>query len=214
MELKNIGKELTTILIAALILGLACSFLNVTIFFAATISLFIIIFFNVLIKKIYAYNLEADIKPKFWSIYYYGFQKNAHFSKPIPMFWLPLVLSLATRGLFWWLPILEFEVKPKTERVTKRHGLYRFSQMTDWHIALIATMGMFINLILAVLGYIGASWFPSLGLFARLNIYFAAWSILPLSGLDGSKIFFGSRPLWVTMLVIVAIFLGYSLMVF
>ena len=70
--------------------------------------------------------------------------------------------------------------------------------MTDWHIALIAVAGIIINLIAAIIGYVAG--FET---FAKLNIWFAAWALIPLSSLDGSKIFFGSRPLWFTMLVIV-----------
>ena len=210
---KGFGKEILVIIIAAIILGLSVSFLDVSLLLISTISFIIIIGANVAVKKIYAYSLEADTKTKFWEWYQYGFPRAAHFKKPLPMMWLPLVLSLISKGFFWWLAILEFDVKPRVERVSRRHGLYRFSEITDWHVALIASVGIVINLILAIIGYIVASWLPAAEQFATLSIYFAAWSIIPLGSLDGSKIFFGSRALWFTLLVIVGIFLGYSFMV-
>ena len=207
-QIKELSKEVLTILVASIILGLVVAFPSSSLIIYSVISFLIIIALNITAKKILAYYFEADIKTKFWTLYQFWFTKRAHFKKPVPMLWLPLVLSFISRGMIWWLGILEFDVKAKTERVSRRHGLYRFSEITEWHIALIATIGIAVNLTLAIIGYI--SGFET---FAKLNIYFATWSIIPLSSLDGSKIFFGSKPLWFTMLTIIAIFLGYSLMV-
>lgn len=119
------------------------------------------------------------------------------------------LLSLITKGFVQWLAILESDVTPKTERVAKRHGLYRFTQITEWHIAWIATWGIIVNFILAIIGYIAG-----FELFAKLSIYFIAWSIIPLSGLDGAKIFFSSRGLWITLFTIIIIVLGWGLIIF
>jgi len=201
--------EIITIILAAAVLAVSYSFINTSIFLQVGISFLIIIVLNVLIKKAIAFYFEAKTVTKFWGWRQYWFAKRSHFKKPVPMIWLPLILSFFTRGLLnFWFGILEFDIKPKTERVSRRHGLYRFSEMTDWHIALIAVAGIAINLIAAIVSYLAG--FET---FAKLNIWFAAWSIIPLSSLDGNKIFFGSRPLWFTMLVIVGIFLGYSLVV-
>ena len=201
--------EITTIVLASIILAVTYSFRNTRLFIWAGISFLIIITLNVLAKKIIAYNFEAKARIKFWGWFQFGFGKKAHFKKPLPMLWLPLVLSFFTKGLLnFWFGILEFDIKPKTERVSRRHGLYRFSEMTDWHIALIVAAGIVINLIASIVGYVAG--FET---FARLSIWFAAWSLIPISSLDGSKLFFGSRALWFTMLVIVGIFLGYSLAV-
>jgi len=215
MNAKETSIEIITIILAIIVLSLAVSYSDSSILLAATISFVFIISLNIAAKKILAYYFEADIKTKFWSWYQYWFSKGSHFKKPLPMLWLPLVLSLVTKGFFWCLAVLEFDVKPRTERVSKRHGLYRFSDMTDWHIALIATAGIITNLVLAVIGYmLGSIGYASgFELFARLNIYFAAWSIIPLSNLDGSKVFFGSKILWFTMLVIISIFVGWTLMI-
>ena len=209
MKIPEWLTEIITIILAAAVLAVSYSFTNTSIFLQVTLSFLIIIVLNVLIKKAVAYYFEAKTITKVWGVSQFWFTVRSHFKKPLPMIWLPIVLSFFTKGLVnFWFGILEFDIKPKTERVSKRHGLYRFSEMTDWHIALIAVAGIIINLVLAILGYLAG--FET---FAKLNIWFAAWSIIPLSGLDGSKIFFGSRPLWFTMLVIVGIFLGYSLAV-
>jgi len=188
--------------------AISISFKDATIMYAAAISFFIIIGANVLIKKIIGYFLEIDVKTRFWSIYQYGFRKDSHFRKPLPMLGLPLLLSFFTGGFFWWLAILEFDIAPKTERVAKRHGLYRFAELTEWHVAWIAIWGIILNLVLAVIAYIAG-----FEMFARLSLYFAAWSILPLPGLDGAKIFFSNKGLWTIFFIITMIILGWGLIV-
>lgn len=190
----NLIKEIGTVLIATLVLAFTISFNNNSILLYSIISFFIIISLTASIKKMIGHLLEIDVQTKFWSIYQWGFRKDAHFKTPTPLLWVPLIISLFSKGLVWWLAILEFEVNPKTERVSKRHGLYRFTQVTEWHIAWIAVWGIITNIILSILGYLSG-----FELFARLNIYYALWSLVPISNLDGSKIFFSSRGLWTTI---------------
>ena len=206
MDTKKSLTEIFIIVLASLVLAISVGFDNISLVYSAGISFLIILGLNVLIKKIVGYFLEIDVRTKFWSWQQYGFRKDSHFKKPIPMIWIPLIVSLFTKGAFWWLAILEFDVVPKTERVSKRHGLYRFTQVTEWHVAWITAAGIILNLFLGIIGYVAG-----FELFAKLSIYFAAWSILPLSNLDGSKIFFASRTFWTILLTIILILLGWSL---
>lgn len=208
MDIKKLSLEIFIIILASLVLGVSVGFDNMSLAYTAGISFLIIIGANVLIKKIVGFFLEINVRTKFWSWYRYGFRKDSHFKKPVPMLWIPLVGSLFSRGVFWWLAILEFDVTAKTERVAKRHGLYRFTQVTEWHIAWIATWGIILNFALAIIAYI-----TGFEMFARLSLYFAAWSIIPLSGLDGSKIFFASKGLWITLATITLIILSWGLAV-
>jgi len=208
MEIKKSLTEIFIIVLAALVLAISVSFNNTSIAYVAGISFLIIIGANVLIKKIVGYFLEINVRIKFWSWYQYGLRKDSHFKKPVPMVWIPLLVSLLTKGLFWWLAILEFDIAPKTERVARKHGLYRFTQVTEWHIAWIAAWGVILNFVLGIIGYIAG-----FELFARLSIYFAAWSIVPLANLDGAKIFFSRRGLWITLFIATIIILGWGLTV-
>ena len=208
MDIKKPLTEIFIIILASLVLAISVSFNNIQIAYTAGISFLIILGANVSIKKIIGYFLEIEVRTKFWSWYQYGFRKDSHFKKPVPMVWVPLLASLLTKGIFWWLAILEFDVAPKTERVSKRHGLYRFTQVTEWHIAWIAVGGIILNFALGIIGYIAG-----FELFAKLSIYFAAWSIAPLAGLDGAKIFFSSRGLWITITTIIIIILSWGLTV-
>ena len=203
MENKERGKEIVTIILASVVLALATAFKNTDIFCAAIASFLIIITLNVLIKKAVGYYFETDVKTKLWTWYQFGLRKDWHFKKPVPMIWLPLLLALSTKGFFLWLGILEFDVEAKTERVSKRHGLYRFTEVTEWHMAWIAIWGIIANLIFATIGYIAG-----FELFAKLSIYFIVWSTIPLGRLDGSKILYGSKGLWIITFTIAMIILA------
>jgi hypothetical protein len=208
MVFREIWKEAVTVILATIILAISISFYNTSIVVVAAISFLIIISANVITKKIVGYHLETNVRTKFWSWYQFGFRKDFHFKTPVPMAWLPLLLAPLTKGFFWWLGILEFDVEAKTERVSKRHGLYRFTQVTEWHIAWIAAWAIIINILLGIAGY-----FAGFELFAKLSIYFAAWSIVPLSNLDGNKILFGSKGLWATLFIVLVILLSWGLLI-
>jgi hypothetical protein len=115
------------------------------------------------------------------------------------------VLSLFTKGAFWWLAILEFDVSPKPERSSRRHGLYRFTEVTEWHMAWIVIWGIIANVALAIGGYI-----LNFELFTKVSLYYAVWSIIPLSSLDGTKILFASRKLWMFLFTIILLLFIWS----
>ena len=200
MDIRNNLKEITTIVLAATVLALVVGYKDQSIIYVALASFLIILGVNILVKKAVGYHFETDVKTKFWSWYQYGFRTDMHFKKPVPMVWLPLLLAFITRGFFLWLGILEFDVAAKTERVAKRHELYRFTEVTEWHMGWIALWGIIANLALGIIGYI-----VGFELFAKLSIYFIFWSTIPLSGLDGSKILYANRTLWVVAFTITTI---------
>lgn len=204
MELNTSSKELVIIIFASLILSLSYLFPlteNPITILTIFLGFFLIIGINILIKKLVAYTLEAKVETKFWSLERYGFKEKQHFKKPIYMLWLPPLISLMTRGgSFLWMPILEFDIKARIERVAKRHELYRFTQITDWHMGLIVFWGVMANVFLyIILNFFGLSEI------AVLSLYYAIWSILPISSLDGTKLLFGDRKLWVIAGIIILI---------
>ena len=108
-------------------------------------------------------------------------------------------------GYVKWLAALVFDVTPKPYRAAKRHGLYRFSEMTESHIGLIAASGILANLFFAVVGYLIGT--PEPMNFVSLSVFYALFNMLPISDLDGNKIFFGSIELWgfLASLVLIAV---------
>lgn len=201
-------KEIITIIIASIVLAVTVAFKSNNLFYASLLSFLIIISINVIAKKIAGHNFETEVKTKFWTWQQFGMRKDMHLKNPVPMAWLPLIISLFTRGLVSWLAILEFDIEAKPERAAKRHGVYRFTQVTEWHMGLIAIWGLIANLIAAIIGYI-----IGFELFAKLSIYFIVWNTIPIGRLDGSKIFFSNRGLWATIFIIAIMVLGWGLFI-
>ncbi|MDD5012142.1 MAG: hypothetical protein PHQ66_00640 [Candidatus Nanoarchaeia archaeon] len=166
---------------------------------------------NIFTKKITAYLLDSEIEMKVWSLERYGLRASSHFKKPFPIgAFLPILSKLILFPLrnLVWMGSLVFDVKPRIYRGAKRHGLYTFSEITEYHLGLIAASGIVINLILAVVGY-----FLGFPLFSRLNVYLAFFNILPLFDLDGNKIFFGNLIMWSFLAALVLIGMLFAIFV-
>ena len=196
------SKEIASILAVTIILGFTISLItSTTAFLYTTGSILIIVLLTTTAKKITSSYFEAGIEVKLWEIKKYGFRAHHNFKRPFPAgAFFPIIITALTTGLVNWLACLTFDVKAKIHRAAKRHGYYSFSEMTEYHIGLIAASGIFLNLILAILGYLFN--FPT---FAELNIYYAFFNMIPLSELDGNKIFFGNLVLWCFLATLVLI---------
>ena len=214
-------KEIIQIAVVTLILSALLSVRNFGLFPYALSALFAVIAVNVVSKKMASYYFEADAEVKIWEIYKYGWigvfsagimHPSKNFRKPFQIgAFLPVILSVFSLGYFTWLGSLVFDVKAKVSRTAKRHGLYSFSEMTDEHLAYIAAAGIFMNLVFGIIGYlIGSTWFL---LFAKLNVYYSFFNMIPMSDLDGNKIFFGEFVLWCFLEALVMIGIGYVFLV-
>ena len=200
-------KEVIQIIVAILVLTFAISLIKSFNFFLDTLIVISgVVLVNIIAKKTMSYYLDSKIEMKLWEIERYGFKARSHFQKPFPAgAFFPIITSILTLGYFKWLASLVFEVKPKLYKAAKRHGLYAFSEMTEFQIGLIAASGIIANLIFSIIGY-----FFGLPDFARLNIYYAFFNMIPISDLDGNKIFFGSMVLWITLATITFVALSYA----
>jgi Zn-dependent protease len=160
----------------------------------------VIISINTIAKKFTSYHLDSKVEIDFWEFTRYGFKENQKFKKPFPSgAFLPLISKIIFFPLngFVWMASLVFDVKPKIWRHTKRHGLYTFSEITELHMGLIAASGIIANLVFALIGYlIGFSEF------AQYSIWYAFFNLIPISNLDGNKIFFGNILIWSTLATI------------
>ena len=184
-----------TIIIFAFLMNFSLNlFENWKTFFWTLITIGLIILGNIFAKKIMAYNLDSEIEMQMWETRKHPLFPHKRKSNPFPMgAFLPIITKLIFFPIrnFFWMASLVFDVRPRIYRGAKRHGLYTFSEITEYHLGLIAASGIVINLIFSLVGYLLG--FP---LFSRLNIYYAFFNMLPLSELDGNKIFFGSKTLW------------------
>lgn len=199
---KEIGVIILTTIIIAFAITLVSTLQN---FLYMSLTVLLVLSINIFTKKIASFYLDSEIEVKLWEIKRYGFKSQDYFKKSFPAgAFMPLIskIILFPFNSFVWMGSLVFDVKAKAYRAAKRYGLYTFSEMTEYHIGLIAFFGVLANLIFAIIGYLFN--FPE---FARLNIYYSLFNILPLSDLDGNKIFFGSLIMWsfLAALVLVAL---------
>jgi len=198
--------EIIRIVIITIILGFSISLIesvNKTLY--STIAIFCVILVNVFAKKIASFYLDLKTEIDIWEIKKFGWKSKDYFKKPFQIgAFLPILTSILTFGYFIWLGSLTFDSKPETYRTSKRYGLYTFSEVTEYHIALIAAAGIITNLFFAIVGYL-------LGYteFSGLNILFAFFNMIPLSNLDGNKIFFGSLILWSFLVTLTLVGVGY-----
>jgi Zn-dependent protease len=209
-------KEIALIVLVTIITAFAVAIsrniiLNINIFLLALLGIFILILVNILVKKTVAYLLESEIEIKLWEVKRFGFRTDQYWKKAFPLgVFMPLISKIILFPLngFVWMASLVFDVKAKAYHAAKRHGMYSFSEMTEEHIGRIAAAGIFANLILAVLFYLIGGNFGIL--FARLNIFFVFFNMIPISDLDGNKIFFGNLVVWSFLAIVTLIGLGYT----
>jgi Zn-dependent protease len=209
-------KEIISILVASVFLAFSISLVKLlnsgdvwNIFLYVLISVLIVILINSLAKKIAAFFFESEVEIKLWEFQRYGFKRNQKTKLPFPAgIFFPIfsaIILFPFKGIVW-MASLVFDVKPKPWRVAKRHGYYSFSEMTEDHIGYIAAAGIIVNLFFAVIGYLIG--YP---LFSKINIWFALFNMIPISELDGNKIFFGNLTLWSILAIITLLGLGYSI---
>jgi hypothetical protein len=171
----------------------------------------VIIIVNVAGKQLMAHMLDSDVEHRMWTWSRYGFRTDRHFKKPMPAGTIiPLLIALLTWGVVKPMTFLVYETKAKTSRAAKRFGFYSYAEMTDWHNALVGAAGIIAVLILSAVTYFLPG---SLEPLARLSAGYAFWNMLPISDLDGTQIFFGSRVLYATLGVITLIFALFAFLV-
>lgn len=194
-------RELISISLASIIIAFSANlFLHGALSFLwALVAIFVVIMINILAKKTAGFYLETDTETKFWETYWFK-------SKSFPLgALLPLISKIILFPIsgFVWMASLVFEVRPKSYHSAGRHGLYIFSGMTESHIGYIAAAGIAANLFFAVIGYL-------LGFtdFARFSIYYTLFNMIPISNLDGNKIFSGNIVIWsfLASLVLIGLF--------
>ena len=155
-----------------------------------------------------AYYLETQTEEKVWSFQRYWFGPRDYVNVPVPIgLILPFLFAILSMGYAKWFAVTTTEIKTTPARAVKRHDFYSFAELTEWHLACISSAGVILLMITSFFSYLFN--LPEL---AKLCIYFSFFNMLPLPGLDGSKIFFGSRILFYTLGAIVLIALGYALL--
>ena len=124
----------------------------------------------------------------------YGFKESMRLSKfsfPAGLL-VPLALLFLTFGYLKFIAITVFEV-------TVLPRIRSFAKISELQLSLIALGGIIANLLVSFAFFLGG-----LNEFAKMNLYFAFFNLIPFSDLDGSKILFGSRLLWVFSFIFIS----------
>ena len=99
------------------------------------------------------------------------------------------------------MTFLTYETRALKHRAAKRFGYYSFTEVTDWDNGLIGATGIIALLVLSIVGYI-----MGYELLFKMAAFYALMNMLPISNLDGTQIFFGSRIIWSVLALICLIF--------
>ena len=195
-------KELVSLLIAALVIGYVYALQNLSLlgFLAMAGLALIMLFIHHLGQKFTALFYDCSIEFRLWTIRQFWLKKGGHFKFDFPAgVIIPVFLAILTLPFIVvkWLSLTTFDAIPLPARVQRK-----YAELTEFDLALIAVGGLFFNAVLAVISQ-AFGWND----FAMMNLCFIAFNLLPISTLDGSKIFFGSVMLWVFSVVFTAIML-------
>ncbi|MBU0907910.1 MAG: hypothetical protein KKD18_03400 [Nanoarchaeota archaeon] len=174
------------------------------------VSSVLIIGGSVLLRKAFAYSLDASAKHEIWHFYRYGIRPGWHFPKALP-FGIILPAFFAFLGLLAQFPImlftfLTYETRALKHRAAKRFGFYSYTEMTDWHNALIGASAIVVVLVFSLIGYLA-----NFEVLAKLAAYYAFWNMLPFSNLDGTHILFGNRVLYAVLAITTLVFTVYAM---
>lgn len=208
------NREIFAWVIAGLTLTVIIGFkdivsLNIPALGSALLFAFLILGVNGLSKKIAARALDADVEHDIWYASRYGLKPGWHLKQQAPLgVIVPLFVSAFSLGVAKCMTLLTYQTSALKRRAAKRFGYYSFTEMTDWHNALVGAAGIMGILLLAIVSYSFA-----LDTLPSLAIYYAFWNMIPWSKLDGSQILMGSRVLYTALGLIVLAFTVIALVV-
>lgn len=209
------SKEIKEVIIAIIILGIVLSIsyaFNVTLKSLATgfAIAALIILVNIFAKKAMAFALDSDVEHELWRGSQYGLKPHNKLNQEITIgVILSLFFSIFSLGFIKFMSLLTYETRALKHRAAKRFGFYSFTEMTDWHNGVIGAAGIIAVLILSLVLYftIGSN-----DLLWRFAIYYAFWNMIPVSKLDGTQIFFGSKILYSALGIITLIATAYAIL--
>jgi len=180
--------------------------------FVVAVSVAIVILVHDLAHKLVAAKFGSKTRFRIWGIKHYGFARKAHFPikihflnlKVIPIAQFPLgvvlglILSFVSRGSLF-LPLIE-TFDTETKEYT-RVGKQRL-KLKEWEDAVIALAGPLANVALIIILRVISTG----GIFNNIILIsslYAIFHMLPVSSLDGGKIFLSSPTLWIFGVILI-----------
>lgn len=186
--------EIWVLIISVLIMTFVIGFREFTItsFISGFLMAAILIAIFVLIQKLAAYFLDCGIIFKLWTFRRYWFKWEDKLDWDFPIFVVfPLLFSVLSNGVLKWTALMGFDMKTTGKRIA-----HRFYELKEFDLALVGSSGILAVLVFALFLKIFA-----FNEFASIASWFALLNLVPLGNLNGTKIFFGSKGLWVFLAV-------------
>jgi hypothetical protein len=213
MKPKEFSNIIAAIVILTIVIGFQFPFdkfleienLTRSFFFSA-----IIIFVSVIAKKAAASKLDADVEHEIWRWQRFGYKPHHYLKEGLPAgIVFPLFFSLFSLGSLKVMGLLNYYAAPLRRRAARRFGYFSYGELSEYHNGLIGAAGIAAVLVLSFVSY----FIPGVSLLAKYSAYYAFWNMLPISFLDGTQIFFGSRVLWSTLALFTVIFTALAIIV-
>ncbi len=210
MPIEFSRKEVTWIIISIIVFTFVVIFPNQNPNLILLIAPALIILTNVITKKYAADYFNIKITYNVWGWQRYWFHTRSQFKKQIPMgLILPFFLSFFSLGLIKSLAFLQFDYENnERKRMLKKTGRIRRVELNESDPAFTAAWGFLALIILAILAAI-----LKLPEIAKYSIYYGAWNILPISNLDGTKLFFGNLFTWIVLAIIFLISIVFTVLI-
>ena len=169
----------------------------------------IIILTNIYSKKIISKYYSIRIEHKIWEFNRYWFYKASHLKKPFPIgLVIPFFTALLSIGYLKPFLFFQFEAENITSRRILKSRGQRKAERKDYineeDLAYTSAAGFYALLLLAIIGS-SINWIFGLdfGLeLAKYSIYYGIWNLLPVSNLDGTKLFLGAFLGWIFILML------------
>lgn len=198
-------KEIAWIIITVLIMGFMISFsLSPTYSLKILLISAIIILTNVFTKKIAGEIFSIKIEHKVLEFQRWGYYRRSHFKKPIPIgLILPFFISIISLGIikpFWLLQFNAENLMKKRIQRARGESMYRRTEINESDLGFTAAWGFWSLILLAIIGFFLKQ--PEL---TKYSIYYGIWNMVPLSNLDGIKLFFGSMINWILLAIVYVI---------
>ena len=109
---------------------------------------------------------------------------------------LPFFTTFVSIGSVKIMTLLQFNAKPSKKRLLKKRGYVKKSEINESDLAFISAWASWGLILLAIIASIIKQ--PEL---AKYAIYYGFWNLLPISQLDGAKLFFGSFINWFLLII-------------
>jgi hypothetical protein len=206
--------EIKALIISAMILGFVFSFREwgtdkfdltsgILNWIESLILVLIVLIIHELAHKIVAKTKDASTEYKIWSIKKFFFGKKWKF--PQKFFGLkinalslgiiaPIFISLFSNGKVIFATTETTKISYNSIERTGR----KFTHLTEFESAIIALAGPLASMFIALLTSLSL---PGATKFITINYLIALYAMVPLNSLDGAKIFFGSKILYLFSLV-------------